>query len=91
MRPTKMIVSMSALVENARALRSRVPENVRMLCVVKADAYGQGALPLALRLEQEKLADAFAVAIVEEARQLRDGGVRNMIVILGGACEESLR
>ena len=91
MRPTKMTVSMSALVENARALRSRVPENVRMLCVVKADAYGHGALPLALRLEQEKLADAFAVAIVEEARQLRDGGVRGMIVILGGACEESLR
>ena len=82
---------MSALVENARALRSRVPENVRMLCVVKADAYGHGALPLALKLEEEKLADAFAVAIVEEARQLREGGVRGMIVILGGACEESLR
>ena len=91
MRPTKMIVSMGTLVENARALRSRVSENVRMLCVVKADAYGHGALPLALKLEAEKIADAFAVAIVEEARQLREGGVRGMIVILGGACEESLR
>lgn len=91
MRPTKMKISMRALLENARQLRARVPEDVKMLCVVKADAYGHGALPLALRLEQEGLADAFAVAIVEEARQLREGGVRKMIVILGGACEESLR
>lgn len=91
MRPTTMRISMRALLENAKALRARVPKNVKMLCVVKADAYGHGALPLALRLEQEGLADAFAVAIVEEARQLRDGGVKSMIVILGGACEASLR
>lgn len=91
MRPTIMKISLETLVNNARALRKRVPEGVKMLCVVKADAYGHGALPLALALEKEGLADAFAVAIVEEARALREGGVRGMIVILGGACEESLR
>lgn len=91
MRPTKMLVSMKTLMENAKALRARVPESVKMLCVVKADAYGHGAVPFALELEKEGLADAFAVAMVEEAKQLRDAGVEKMIVILGGACEESLR
>ena len=91
MRPTIMKVSMETLVNNARALRKRVPEDVKMLCVVKADAYGHGALPLARALEKEGLADGFAVALAEEARVLRQGGVQGMIVILGGACEESLR
>lgn len=89
MRKTYMRVSIGTLVENARALRERVPESVKMLCVVKADAYGHGAAKLATALSGA--ADAFAVAIVEEARELRQAGVQSMIVILGGACEESVR
>ncbi len=82
---------MADLEANARALRSRVPERVRMMCVVKADAYGHGAPRLALRLEACGLADGFAVAIVEEARALRDAGVKGMVLVLGGAGEHSLR
>lgn len=89
MRPTVMRVSMGVLVENAKAVRRRIPENVRMLCVVKADAYGHGSPAFSKALAD--LADAFAVAIVEEARELREAGVDKMIVILGGACEDSLR
>ncbi|MGN0803439.1 MAG: alanine racemase [Candidatus Faecivicinus sp.] len=91
MRPTVMRISLGTLVNNATALRARVSENVKMLCVVKADAYGHGALPFAKELERIGIADAFAVAIVEEARALREGGVQGMIVILGGGCEDSLR
>ena len=91
MRPTMMKVSMRALIGNAQALRAEVPGNVKMLCVVKADAYGHGAVRYALELERLGIADAFAVAIVEEARALRESGVKSMTVILGGACEESLR
>lgn len=91
MRPTIMKVSMSALLGNAASLRAGIPASVKMLCVVKADAYGHGALPFALELEKRGIADAFAVAMVEEARELREGGVKKMIVILGGADEESLR
>lgn len=90
MRPTVMEISLGRLMENARVLRERVPAKVKMLCVVKADAYGHGAVPFALALERAGLADAFAVAIVEEAIQLREAGVRGMILILGGACAESL-
>ena len=91
MRSTVMKISMSALLGNAAALRKRIPEKVKMLCVVKADAYGHGALPFALELEKTGLADAFAVARVDEARELREGGVSGMVVVLGGGDEEALR
>ena len=73
-----MRISEGTLLANARALRARVPETVKMLCVVKADAYGHGALRLSRTLHG--LADAFAVATAEEARELREGGVTEMIV-----------
>ena len=90
MRPTVMKVSTDAVAANARAIRARLPGHVRMMCVVKANAYGHDALRVAKKLESAG-ADAFAVAIVEEAEALRRGGVDRMILILGGACEESLR
>ena len=64
-----MRISEGTLLANARALRARVPETVKMLCVVKADAYGHGALRLSRTLHG--LADAFAVATAEEAREIR--------------------
>ena len=91
MRATELRISHGALEANARALRARVPARVKMMCVVKADAYGHGAARLAPRLERAGLADGFAVAIVEEAARLREAGVRGMILILGGAREDSLR
>ena len=85
-----MTVSIEAVAANARAIRGAVPEGVRMMCVVKADAYGHDAVRVAKRL-RDCGADAFAVAIVEEAEALRRAGIGEMILILGGACEESLR
>ena len=52
MRPTKMRVSVNTLVENAKVLRADVPEQVKLLWVVKADGYGHGAITVAQRLEQ---------------------------------------
>ena len=81
---------MDALGANARAIRSHIPADVRMMCVIKADAYGHGAVNAA-RTFAACGADAFAVAIVEEARILREAGVQLPILILGGAGEASLR
>ena len=89
-RETIIRVSTGALVGNARAIRRHIPGRVRMMCVVKADAYGHGAVRLARALSAAG-ADAFAVAIVEEAEALRRAGIGGMILILGGAGEESLR
>ena len=90
MRPTIMKISTDAIAANARAIRGRLPEHVRMMCVVKADAYGHGGVRTARKLLSAG-ADAFAAAIVEEAETLRRAGIDRMILVLGGACEESLR
>ena len=90
MRPTIMRVSTETIAANARAMRRRLPDSVRMMCVVKADAYGHNAARTARKLLGAG-ADAFAVAIVEEAEALRAAGIESMILILGGASEESLR
>ena len=90
MRSTKMIISESALYENTRAIRSHVPGHVKLMCVVKADAYGHGSLRAARAMIRAG-ADAFAVAIAEEAQVLRDGGIELPILILGGGEDESLR
>lgn len=90
MRSTRMIVSEEALFQNAKAIRGIVPENVKLMCVVKADAYGHGSVRAAKAMIRAG-ADAFAVAIVEEAEVLRAAGIDLPILILGGAEAESLR
>lgn len=90
MRDTIIRVSTAAIVKNARVIRRHIPDKVRMMCVVKANAYGHDAVKLAAALSAAGI-DAFAVAIVEEAEALRRAGIGGMILILGGAGEESLR
>ena len=72
---------MSAIRHNARCVRERLRDGVKLLCVVKADAYGHGAVSVAKALSVE--ADAFAVAVPQEGLQLREAGVGQMIVVLG--------
>lgn len=90
MRPTVLRISERALYDNARAIRGAIPENVGMVCVVKADAYGHGAIEAAHTMLAAG-ADAFAVAIVEEAEVLRAAGIAQPVLILGGGNEDSLR
>ena len=85
-----MKISTEAIAANARLIRGMIPGRVRMMCVVKADAYGHGAVRTARKLLSAG-ADAFAVAIVEEAEALRRAGIEAPVLILGGACESSLR
>ena len=90
MRTTVMKISASALHNNALEIRKSIPSNVKMMCVVKADAYGHGSA-FAAREMLRAGADAFAVAIVEEAIELRSAGILQPILILGGGADESLR
>ena len=90
MRQTVLKLSTQTIADNARAIRRRVPANVRMMGVVKANAYGHDSVRTAKRLLEAGV-DAFAVAIVEEAATLRRAGIGEMILILGGGDESSLR
>jgi alanine racemase len=82
-RPTVGEVDLRALEFNYRQIKRRIPEGVKILAVVKADAYGHGAIPVSLRLEKSGV-DYLGVAIPEEGVELRKGGVNAPILVLGG-------
>lgn len=75
-------IDLAALEHNYRALRALAPQGCRFLGLCKADAYGHGALPVAKKLQQLG-ADMLAVACVDEAAQLRRGGITLPILCLG--------
>ena len=81
-RPTVAEIDLSAIVHNLHALRSLTPPNAGFIAVVKADAYGHGAVPVSRVLAAEGVAH-FAVALVEEAIVLHDAGVPGTFLILG--------
>jgi alanine racemase len=85
-RPTRAEIDLDALASNFREVRALVGEGVRVMCVVKADAYGHGAVECARRLEAEG-ADWFAVALPEEGVALRESGVGKPILCLEGFWE----
>jgi alanine racemase len=82
-RPTRIEVDLDALIGNALALRALFA--TRLYAVVKADAYGHGAAPVALALDRAGAADGFCVSLVEEGVALRDAGVGGPILVLGPA------
>ena len=87
MKPTKMRtwaeINLNNLEHNYRALRAMLPHGCRFLGVIKANAYGHGAIQVARRLEALG-AEYLATACLREAMELRDaGGVRTPILILG--------
>lgn len=82
-RPTYGEVDLNALEFNYRQIQKRIPKNTKLLTVVKADAYGHGAIPISLKLEKLGV-EYLGVAIPEEGIELRKGGVKAPILILGG-------
>ena len=80
-------IDLGALEHNYRALRAPLPRGCRFLGVVKADAYGHGAVPVARKLK-ELGAEYLAVACVSEAAELRAAGVGGPILILGATPPE---
>ncbi len=75
-------IGLADLRHNYEAIRSRLPEGCRFLGVVKADAYGHGAVQVS-HLLQEAGADYLAVSCLDEAMELRQSGVYLPILILG--------
>ena len=75
-------IDLDAIRQNVRALRSHVWKNTEIMAVVKADAYGHGALGIADTLLQNG-ASRLAVATLEEGLDLRRHGVQAPILILG--------
>jgi alanine racemase len=87
MRPTRAEIDLEAIRHNVRAVRSAVGPAPAIMAVVKADGYGHGALPVS-RAAVQAGATCLGVAIPEEGAELRAGGVREPIVVLGPADPE---
>jgi alanine racemase len=82
-RPTVAEIDLRSLEFNYRQLKKRIPKGVKVLAVVKADAYGHGSIPISLKLEKLGV-EYLGVAMAEEGVELRKGGVKAPILILGG-------
>lgn len=85
-RPTWAEISLEALAANLRIVRDRVGDKVKVMAVVKANAYGHGAVECARRLETEGT-DWFGVALPEEGIELRSAGIAKPILCLAGFWE----
>ncbi|HBB88813.1 MAG TPA: alanine racemase [Blastocatellia bacterium] len=85
-RPTWAEINLDALAANFQLVRNHVGPDVNVMAVVKANAYGHGAVECARRLEREG-ADWFGVALPEEGIELRTAGITRPILCLGGFWE----
>lgn len=79
-RHSRAIIDLNAIRHNYGLLK-QIAGNKKLIAVIKADAYGHGALEVASALAD---ADAFAVATVSEAVALREAGIQQKILVLGG-------
>ena len=78
---TVLEIDLDALAHNYRFLRSKIPENVKLMGVVKAFAYGSEAGEVALKLSELGI-DYFAVAYTSEGIALREAGIKDPILVL---------
>lgn len=82
-RPTWAEIDLNQLAANFKRIKQRVAATARIMAVVKANAYGHGAVECARRLAAEG-ADWFGVALPEEAIQLRNSGITQPVLCLAG-------
>jgi len=78
LRPTIAEIDLQAIAFNLKGVRARVGRNVRIMAVVKANAYGHGIEGVSKYVERS-LADYFGVAFVEEGTALRRAGIRKPV------------
>lgn len=87
MRPTWAEIRLDRVASNYLSVKRFVGAGIEVMAVVKADAYGHGAIEIARYLEQRGV-DWFGVALVEEGKALRQAGITTPILCLGGFWQE---
>ena len=80
--PISVSVDLNALRHNYQAIRFQLLPSTRILAIVKADAYGHGAIPIARTLQDLGVSE-FGVASVQEGATLREGGIQSPILVMG--------
>ena len=80
-------VNLDAIRHNIDEVHKNIKEGTKVMAIVKANAYGHGAVQVAKALYDQ--VDAYGVAMIEEAIELRKAGIDKLILILGYTGEES--
>lgn len=83
-RPVWAEISLGAIAHNFRLVRHTIGRKRKILAVVKANAYGLGAIPISKALSRMG-ADAFGVTCSQEGIELREAGIREQILLLTGS------
>ena len=78
---TILEVSWKAIVHNLNYFKSTLKENTKIMLMVKASAYGYGAIPIAKKIDQLKLANYLGVATIDEGIELRNAGIELPIMV----------
>ncbi|HEV2722382.1 MAG TPA: alanine racemase [Thermoanaerobaculia bacterium] len=89
-RPTYAEISLGAFRRNLDAVAHVLPERSRIIAVLKANAYGHGAVPLARECARHDRVGMIAVALLEEALELRAAGIALPLLVLGPLTREQL-
>ncbi len=88
-RPTWAEVDLGAFRRNVDAVARMLPERSRLIAVLKANAYGHGAVEVARACNHDRVA-MIAVALLEEALQLRAAGIALPLLVLGPLTREQI-
>ncbi|MDE5819715.1 MAG: alanine racemase [Lachnospiraceae bacterium] len=86
-------IDLDAIQGNLRGIHAQMPDGAKLAAVLKADGYGHGSVAIARELEQEDSVWGYALAVAEEAYQLRAAGIQKPILMLGytfPSCYEEL-
>ena len=89
LRPAWTEIDLGKLRRNLQLIRGELPKQVRLMAVVKDEAYGHGALDVA-RVAVEEGAWGFGLSTLEEAMHLREGGITAPLLLLGERQEAEL-
>lgn len=76
-------VNLEGIRHNILEIKNKLNKDTKLMLIIKADAYGHGAIPIAEYICHDNLADIYGVAIIEEAIELRDAGINIPILVLG--------
>ncbi|PAB01033.1 alanine racemase [Enterococcus canintestini] len=81
-RPTKAIINLTAITQNTENIIQKLPPQMNLFAVVKANGYGHGAVAVA-KAALKGGANGFCVATIDEGIELREAGITQPILILG--------
>ena len=74
-------IDLDAILHNLEQMHAHIDADTKIMAVIKADAYGHGAVPIAWEMEELSYVYGYGVASVEEAMQLRNANIKKPISV----------